>query len=374
MRMQRVLILKFPYASAFGGGEQHTIQLVEHLQKRGFVFFFVGSCTVLLEEFRKRYWHAQRAHLGKEPVSIFGLVVFTLLLPLEILVIFGILFYYRFRHGVRVIYCLSLGEKLLGTMIARILGMKVIWMEHLMIERWLRQNPYRPFYALWSRFAHVIAVSRAVKRTLQEIGVRKQNIQVIYNGVDTDRFTPTPSTTRNVIIGALTRMAPEKGLDDLIRAFALAHAKCPGLQLHLYGKENPALLLQELAAKLHVSDAVLFKGFISDPRTVIPNFRAIVMTAHRRDSFGIAIAEAGAMGVPAIASDMEGFTEVIEDNKTGRIFPRRNIEKLLELLINVYDHPETWKHYGNNARARVVKYFSLTRMIDEFEKLFTSLY
>lgn len=169
-------------------------------------------------------------------------------------------------------------------------------------------------------------------------------------------------------------MAPEKGLDDLIRAFALAHAKCPGLQLHLYGKENPALLLQELAAKLHVSDAVLFKGFISDPRTVIPNFRAIVMTAHRRDSFGIAIAEAGAMGVPAIASDMEGFTEVIEDNKTGRIFPRRNIEKLLELLINVYDHPETWKHYGNNARARVVKYFSLTRMIDEFEKLFTSLY
>ena len=227
--MKNVLMLKFPYSSTFGGGEIHTIGLIEGLMSRGFTFYYAGSCSVLLEQFKKRNWHTNKKYLGKEPVSLWGIVVFTLLSPLLFFYLAGILAYYRFAKNIRTVYCLSLGEKILGTPVIRLLGMKPVWVEHLLIERWLFQNPYRLFYVLWSNIASIVAVSGAVKRGLVELGVRESRTQVIYNSVDYDHFVPRVPPTETTI-GYLGRFAPEKGLEDIVNAFGLAAKKKPGTQ------------------------------------------------------------------------------------------------------------------------------------------------
>ena len=158
-----VLIFKFPYSSLFGGGEVHTLQLVEQLSRRGWKFFLVSSCHVLLEEFAKRKWYAIPLAISKEPVTIPAILIFALFSPMILLQLSAILLYYRIVKNVRALYCLSLTEKILVTPVARLLGIRVYWMEHLLMERWIQMNPYRWSYVLNSRLARIVPVSEAVK-------------------------------------------------------------------------------------------------------------------------------------------------------------------------------------------------------------------
>ena len=204
-----------------GGGEKHTLSLVKNLSTRGFNFYFAGSCKVLLEEFEKRKYHWQGVWLGLEPVSIKGLIIFTLLLPYISLRLFFLLLTYKQNKKTNILYCLNLTEKLAATIPAYILGYKVFWMEHLRLERWLLQNPYRPFYVLYSRLATTITVSKSVKKQLVDLGLKDEKVKVIYNGIDTERFKPLDNLAENPnpIIGSAGRLNTEKGMDCLIKAF-----------------------------------------------------------------------------------------------------------------------------------------------------------
>ena len=146
-----ILILKFPYSSQLGGGEKHTLNLAESLKERGYKFYLVSSCKVLLKEFKKRKWPAMKLWMGKEPVTEAWVFLFLLFSPILILELFFVLLYHRIFKEIKILYCLSLTDKIIATPIARIFGMKVIWVEHTSIGRSLKLNPWRIFYVLWSR-------------------------------------------------------------------------------------------------------------------------------------------------------------------------------------------------------------------------------
>src|SRR3990167_6922219 len=61
----KVLVTRFPYESRFGGEEVHTLRLMEELDKRGIEAFFLGSCPILLREFKERGFWVKRAWLAK---------------------------------------------------------------------------------------------------------------------------------------------------------------------------------------------------------------------------------------------------------------------------------------------------------------------
>ena len=73
-----ILMTKFPYSSAYGGGELHTITLVDALQKRGHVFHTVTNCSVLHPTMRKAGWRVKKWWVGREPVAKWSLAVFPL--------------------------------------------------------------------------------------------------------------------------------------------------------------------------------------------------------------------------------------------------------------------------------------------------------
>ena len=93
------------------------------------------------------------------------------------------------------------------------------------------------------------------------------------------------------------------------------------------------------------------------------------MPAYRRDSFGIVTVEAAASEIPGIVSDLPGFKEVVVDNETGKIYPRHDVERLAELMLDVAENPTTWEAYAKNARQRVINHFSVERMLNQYEEL-----
>ena len=167
----KILIVKFPFRSRLSGVEKQTFEIVENFEGRGARFFLLSSCPVMLSEFKKRGWPCQRWWLGLAPVN--GLTQWLFLASLPFLVVSALagLIYFKLKFGVEKLYCLTLTEKLVMTPIARLLGCRVLWFEHLSIKPVITENIFRPLYVLFSAMATVVTVSEYVKSELNEISV-----------------------------------------------------------------------------------------------------------------------------------------------------------------------------------------------------------
>ena len=368
--MKQVLIFKFPYASLFGGGEQHTTLLVNELEKKGFKFYLVSSCPVLLKEFKKRKWPWKKAWAGKEPVSKGALLIWPLVAPFVFVNLFRILISYRIRKKVTVLYCLSLTEKILVTLPARMMGMKVIWIEHVTVERWLAQNPLRIFYRWFSRSVTIVAISRVIKEQLvQNIGVNKNRIEVIYNGIDLGVFVLKDRRWENAArfnIGCVARLEKEKGIEFLIKAIKIVREFIPFARLIMVGEGSERKKLQWLSERLELKEAVQWVGHQEEIQKWYGYFDAYVLPSVTRESFGITLVEAMASGLPVIASRIGGTPEVINHNQDGLLVKPGNSQDLADKLLYLFNNRSKAREMVTMARSKVEERFSLERMVRDF--------
>lgn len=382
-----VLIFKFPYNSALGGGELHTLQLFAELEKQDYKFYLASSCNILLDEFKKRAWPVQTVWAGHEPVSIKGILLFTLLAPYTFWRLFFILLKYKIRSKASKLYCLTLTEKLLATIPARLLGYQVLWMEHLRIERWLTRNPYRWLYVWLSPLTTTITVSQAVKKQLVDLGLKDKNVKVIYNGIDINRFKPAESHvtrpsrfdrdetsgsaryTSRVTIATVCRLAPEKGIDYLIKAFKKVAEQNPNVELQIAGQGPEKTDLERLTKKLDLQKQVKFLGFIKSVPDFLNKIDIFALTPTRRESFGISAAEASACGKPVVATDISGLREVVKNNETGLVVEGKNIDEIAAALLKLVKNPGLRYEMGQRGRERVQKYFTVAKMVDDFAEI-----
>ncbi|MFA6392130.1 MAG: glycosyltransferase family 4 protein [Patescibacteria group bacterium] len=375
---KNILILKFPFSSLFGGGEKHTISLVEGLSQKGFSFFLVSSCPVLLKEFKRRDWYGKKIWAPKEPVSKASIVLFPFLAPFFFIRLIILLTSFRFRKKVRIVYCLSLTEKILITLPARLLGMKVVWMEHVSPDRWLTMNPFRICYSFYSRFAMTIVVSNAIRNEfVKNIHIKPGRIITVYAGIDLPEYTMSDIRARvnegEYIIGTIARLEKEKGIEYLIRAIELAKDIIPKIRLVIVGDGNEKRNLTWLTNSLHMTERIQFVGFQNHVDHWIKDFDVFVLPSAIRESFGIVLIDAMANLRPVIASRIGGIVEIVDHNETGILVEPKNPEAIANAIIYLYNHPEETMEIIKNARKKVETNFTKQRMFDEFETIFITL-
>ncbi|MFA5134916.1 MAG: glycosyltransferase family 4 protein [Patescibacteria group bacterium] len=372
--MKKILILKFPFSSLFGGGERHTLLLVEGLRKKGFDFFLVSSCPVLLREFRARKWHARRARVGLEPVSKGALLMWPFTIVYTVLYLSLILSYYRFRKGVTAVYCLSLTEKIAATLPARMLGMRVYWAEHVTFERWLTKNPLRPLYRFLSRCATVIAISAVIREQLTNvIGVPDRSVKLVYCGVDTSRFVMRERRWEHAArfnVGCVARLESEKGIEYLLQAINIIREFVPSVRLIVVGEGSERKKLVWLSEQLGLKEIIQWIGYQREVERWYGYFDAYVLPSVKRESFGVTLVEAMASGVPVVASKIGGTQEIIDPGKTGLLAEPGSGRDLADQLLYLYNNRSEAKEMALRARVKVEERFSLERMERDFYLLF----
>jgi len=372
--MRNILIFKFPYSSLFGGGEQHTLLLVEALQQKDFNFFLVSSCPVLLKEFKERHWPVKKVWAGIEPVSKGALLLWPFTAPFVFINFCLILFYYRFFKKINILYCLSLTEKILATLPAKLLGIRVVWVEHVTVERWLSKNPLRVFYRWFSRLVKVVAVSQAVKRQLvEEIRVRAKNVVVIYNGVDLQKFNMKKYRWENSArynIGCIARLEKEKGIEFLIQTIKIVREFIPFVRLIIVGEGRERRKLVWLSERLGLKEIIQWVGHQRGIEKWYSYFDAYVLPSVTRESFGITLVEAMASGVPVVASRIGGTPEIIEHKKTGLLAQPGQSQDLADQLMYFYNNRSQTREITLKAREKVEELFSLKRMVRDYYLLF----
>lgn len=233
------------------------------------------------------------------------------------------------------------------------------------------------FFALRSRVDRIIAVSRFLKRELLRFyRFNPAKINVIYNGIDTDRFNPKVDGgmpreeygfEHNPVVLFLGRLAPYKGPQFLVMAAPHVLEEVPETRFIVAGSgryDVPRLRL--LTKKLDVERAFIFTGYIADDK--VPNMYAscdVFCYPSLWEGFGLTPAEAQACGKPVVAFNHCALPEVVKNHETGILVPPGDHVGLARALIELLSNEKRRDEMGVRGRRHVVGTFSWDRMAEK---------
>ena len=226
----------------------------------------------------------------------------------------------------------------------------------------------------------IVGVSRQVIEGPLEDGIPAERTRVIYNGIDFARLGDSKKDLRAelgissdaFVIATTGSLIKRKGHDILIRAFQ-ALPQEPVMPHLLIPSGGPELnSLRELAAILDVADRVHFLGYVDD---VVPVYKAADMfaLASRGDAFGLALAEAGHFGLPAVSTRVGGIPEVVLHGQTGLLTAADDAAAFAGALAQLINDPLLRSRMGAAAAKRVEENFTADRMARKFEQAYAEL-
>ncbi len=228
-----------------------------------------------------------------------------------------------------------------------------------------------------ARIAMTVAVSKAVRSDIiKRYDVPEEKTTIIPNGIDIERFVAqrtdrsyTPSST--VVFGALARLDPQKGLDTLIEAMALVQVKDPNIRVRVAGEGMLRPELETHIRKLSLQETIQLIGIVTDTPAFLAEVDAFVMPS-RWEGFGIAAVEAGAAGLPVIASRVDGLKEIIEDKVSGVLVEPNDSKELADALLTmaVKVRSGSAQRYGMALRHSVRERFSIQAIVTAYEELY----
>lgn len=367
MKPMKILFTRFPLESIpNGGAERQVMNLATGLAARGHAVAFAGSCTALSPAFRAANLPTVDLAIGVPPVSKAGVIAFALKKKLARAALERMLDGFK---KLDVIVMLSLTEKLLLTDIAAKRGIRVVWIEHDPVGRWLTKNPWLKLLKKHSAFATTVTVSPLSRVQYLEMDWDPKKTVAIPNGIDEAWFTKkrgTPTKHETLHLGCVARFAEEKGVDLLLRAVA----DTEHVTLDLVGDGPEEATLKKQAHRLGLDHRVRFLGRTDDVAHVYRVIDALVLPSRTIDPFGMVVAEAMAMGVPCLVTDACGIASCLEAARDVLVVERDNVRALVNGIKTLQDAEKRTSLAAAGAKA-AAQQFSVSTMVDRYETLFT---
>lgn len=198
------------------------------------------------------------------------------------------------------------------------------------------------------------AVSGSTAGDLVERGLPRQQIRVIPNGVDLERFSPGSGADRfgSPTILYLGRLKRYKRVDLIVRASRVLRDRGVPHRLIVAGAGDHEPALRELVSRLGLSDIVDMVGFVSESRK-LQLFQGAWVHAFTspKEGWGISNLEAAACGTATVASDSPGLRESVVDGETGFLVPHGDVAALAERLSRLLLDSSLRDRLGRQARS-----------------------
>jgi len=228
----------------------------------------------------------------------------------------------------------------------------------------------------WFGNGQLFDENKPIKRQLHHFtiynSIDAKRIQDITSAVNTIRLKQALAIRDDIpIIGAVSRLCHEKGIDLLIDAFSMLLQSNANAHLLVVGTGLDELKLHEMVYKNNLNSYVTFYGE-ADWETAMQLIAImdVVVVPSRFEGFGLTAAEAMAAGKPVVASDVFGLKEVIVHNVSGFLFPVENTDLLKDLLLKLCNSQVPRKMLGDSGQKRAESVFG----IDLFNKKISALY
>jgi len=196
-----------------------------------------------------------------------------------------------------------------------------------------------------------IAVSQSTRMGLQQIGVNGEQISLVYNGVDCERYRPGAKDEKPLVV-YLGRLRHYKSIDTAIRSVPRLREDFPDLKLCIAGS-GPALgALEKLSEELGVRQQVSFLGWISEAQKIqLLQHAHVVVNPSLKEGWGLTVLEANACGTPVVGADVPGLRDSIQDGLTGILVNHGDPQALAVEVGRILSDSQLRKELGRQART-----------------------
>jgi glycosyltransferase involved in cell wall biosynthesis len=233
---------------------------------------------------------------------------------------------------------------------------------------------YRLYAQSLASFDRVIIFSEQQKTLLEHYGVPADNVAVIPNGVDIEKYAPGRSDYKqslkaSALVGYLGRVDPEKNVDILIRAFQDLDA-AEDVKLVIVGSGSEKRRLD----RRYGNARVVFAGQVLDESERIAMLQAmdIFVLPSMVEGLSLSLLEAMACGVAPVATDVGSDGEALRG--AGILVDTKDLDGQLRLALRtLIEFPDFRAELGRRARARAVERYSLSDNLDRLLAVYREL-
>jgi len=227
-------------------------------------------------------------------------------------------------------------------------------------------------------------VSRAaVERYIRVSAAPKNKIMFMPNGIDTAKFKPNKAAGQRLrnelgvdnyfVWLAVGRFEEAKDYPNMLRAFKMIVSKKSNVVLLLVGQGSLLEEVKKLGSELKLGDKVRFLGVRRDVPDLMNAADAYVMSS-AWEGMPMVLLEAGACGLPIVATDVGGNSEVVLNDKTGFIVPPYNSEALAQAMEKMMALPQEKRlEMGKAGRTYIEANYSLEHVVDQWVALYMEL-
>lgn len=239
----------------------------------------------------------------------------------------------------------------------------------------------------------ILSVNHADVLTFVNAGIcRREKIEALGSGgigIDVDRFNPDNYSHEDIergrlevgiakgsrVIGFVGRLVKDKGLIELFQAARIVREAVPDITFLIVGpvdSEKPDAITPNTAREYGVATTCIFAGIRHDLPELYSLMEMVVLPSYR-EGFPLVLAEAAAMRIPTIATDIPGCREAIMDGRTGILVPVGDSVALAGALIELLGNPAKARWMGQEGRSLALKRFDERLVFEKVEAAYARL-
>lgn len=287
-----------------------------------------------------------------------------------------------------VVHTYNVYADVVGLLAARVTGAKAIstlfvwsdfgWKRNFLqhVDRWALQ--------------HFDLVTAQCEKTRQDTigrGLPRERTKVLISGFDLPPVLPGPEERirlrrakgvedEQIVLANIARLYPEKAQDLLLRSFATLRVKHPEARLWIFGTGPLEASLKSLSNRLGLDGEVRFLGFVDEPMAYLPLLDVQVHPSYA-EGVPLALCEGLAAGLPVVASEVGGISEVLDGGRCGILLPSASdpvfLDAFVDTLSRLIVQPEERRRLGAAGREFIRTGYSLQTAVDELERTYLDL-
>jgi len=357
-----IKILHIMQSLEVGGMENGVVNIVNNIDKKNYPSTIY--CTKKL---------GSLANKLIDPSNVFFKCGETSLLKTSIR-----LFVYCLRHRPDILHTHGWGTLVSGFVVSKLLFIKLIHGEHGTVYFDRKKDITRQKYML-ARTNKNLFVSKMLEKSFSRTITTCVNNHVIYNGVDTNKFKSMDVNIRDyysnadnsLIIGMVGRLVPVKNHLWLIEALSQLLSKKIKLMIVGDGELKPSI--ENLINEKNLTSEICLYGETTEPEVLMNCFDIFILPS-LSEGLSNTIIEAMATGLPVIAADVGGNSELISDGKNGFLYESNNTDEFKDKLNLLLNDDERRVDFGHVSRKIVDENFKMLSMIENYQDTYSDVY
>lgn len=303
--------------------------------------------------------------------------IFTLIISL-----FFNLFRLTYKNDFNIIHAHStVPTGLVAVLVSKIMKIPIFITVHGMDVNNYIEHPFKRLISFTLKNCDmVITVSNDLAKKVKSLGVDGNNIKILRNAVDTNRFKPSNIqkirkkyniNEKDILILFVGYLDTFKGVFELLGAFHELSKKRENIKLMMVGEGPKITELKNKVSEFELEKSVIFAGKIS--HKIIEEYYQsadIFVLPSYSEGVPLSILEAMASGLPIISTKVGGIPEIIEEGKNGfLVYPKdkKKLEMFLDYLVQDQDLKKT---FAKNSIQLINKGFKIKSKINELIKLY----